>query len=273
MGSIVLQPSDPRNQGGPVSSLACKDGATKPVGEVTRSDETAFRITIDADVCQLGPETMKQCEESGCPVVERVNGEVHVSFGWRQFNSTAPVDIRTPGIRAYIDTMPDSLEKAMKFGAGTAIPDSAGAPGENEGSIGGSSAQGGHLEPCACTCDELTANDAAAIEFKARMAAGEQPSMSEISGFSRCTSTCQREYMICRMAQAEEQERAEEEALERARQSAGPCDCSCAALADFDQRARNLQGTFEAGGRVSNDAIEGLVRCAQECRQQRLACP
>ena len=272
LGSIVLQPSDPRNQGGLVSSLACKDGAAKPVGEVTRSDEAAFRITIDADVCQLGPGTMKQCEESGCPVIERVTGEVNISFGWRQFNSTAPVDIRTPGIQAYIDTMPDSLEEAMKFGAGTAIPDTTGEPGDNEGTVGGSSNQGGLLEPCACTCDELAATDAAAVDFKARMAAGEQPSMSEISGFNRCTSTCQREYMICRMEEADAEEQAEEEAREQARQSAEPCDCSCGALAGFDQQARDLQGKFEAGGAVSNEALRGLVRCAQECQAEHLAC-
>jgi len=272
LGSVVLQAQDPRNQAGPVTSLLCKDGTTKPIGEVTRSDESAFRITIDADVCQMGPTTMKQCEESGCPVVEHVSGEVNVAFGWRQFNSTAPVDIRTRGIEAYIDTMPDSLEEAMKFGAGTAVPDTTGEPDEGVGDNSGSSGTSGILEGCACTCDELAANDAAAEEFKARMASGESPSMSEISGFNRCTSTCRREYMICRMEEAEEQKKAEEKAREQARQSAEPCDCSCAALSDFDEQSRDLQNQLATGGNVSTEALQGLIRCAQECQAEHLAC-
>ena len=276
LGSVVLQAQDPRNQAGPVSSLVCKDAATKPIGEVTQSDESAFRITIDTDVCQLGPGTMQQCEDSGCPVIEHVSAEVNVSFGWRQFNSTAPVDIRTKGIEAYIDTMPDSLEEAMTFGAGTAIPDTTGIPGDGEGDSSGdssgSSSVGGSLQPCTCTCDELAATDAAAIEFKARMAAGEQPSMSEISGFNRCTATCQREYMVCRMEEADAKKRAEEEAREQLKQSAEPCDCSCDALASFDKQAKELQSRFEAGGTVPNEALQGLVRCAQECQAQHLAC-
>jgi hypothetical protein len=279
-GSVVLQAQDPRNQAGQVSSLFCKDGATRPVGEVTQSDESAFRISIDADVCQLGPATMQQCERSGCPIIERVSGEVNVTFGWRQFNSTAPVDIRTPGIQAYIDTMPDSLEEAMNFGAGTAIPDTTGIPGD-EGSdsgddSGGFSNTGKTLDSCACTCDELAANDAAAVDFKARIAAGEQPSMNEISGFNRCFSTCQRQYMVCRMEEADAKDQAEEQASEQAseqaRQKVPPCDCSCASLADFDKNAQDLQNQFAAGQTVSNEALEGLVRCAQDCQSEHLAC-
>jgi hypothetical protein len=275
-GSVALQAEDPRNQAGPVSSLFCRDAATRPIGEVTQSDESAFRITVDTDVCQAGPATLAQCEKSGCPVVEHVSGEVDVSFGWRQFNSTAPVDIRTRGVQAYIDTMPDSLQEALQFGTGTAIPDASLSPGRSGDGPGGDSGSGasagGGLEACACTCDELAATDAAGEAYKARMAAGEQPSMSEIGHLSRCVPVCQREYMVCRMEQADREKEARELAREEARKAAGPCDCSCEALAEFDARAKELQSRFEAGGAVSDQALQELVRCAQECQSQHLAC-
>jgi len=275
-GSVVLQAQDPRNQGGMISSLACKDGAEKPVGEVTQSDESAFRIKVDADVCLAGPTTMKQCEQSGCPVVDHVNGEVTVAFGWRQFNSSAPVDIRTKGVEAYIDSMPDSMAEAMRHGAGTAIPDMSGgggADGAGPGSdSGGSSGAGDSLEPCACTCQELAATDAAGERYKQQMAAGEQPTMSQVSNLGRCTTECQREYMICRMEESERKKEAEERAREEARQNAEPCDCSCAGLADFDARTRKLQEQFAAGGTVPTDALQDLVRCAEECQSEHLAC-
>ncbi|MGA9574940.1 MAG: hypothetical protein WBS20_13450 [Lysobacterales bacterium] len=274
-GAVVLQALDPRNKAGPVSSLFCKDGAKKVIGEVTQSDELAFRISVDANVCQMGPATIAQCEQSGCPVVEHVSGKVNVTFGWRQFNSTAPVDIRTNGVEAYINTMPDSLEEAMKFGAGTAITDTTGDPGDAGNGPGDSSGSGGMQESCSCTCDELAATDSAAEDYKARIAAGEQASMGKISQFSRCAASCQREYMICRMEQGNREKQAEERAREQARESAKPCDCSCEALADFDARTKDMQTQVAAGGTVSNEALQGLrrlVQCAQECQSQHLAC-
>jgi hypothetical protein len=275
-GAVVLQAQDSRNQGGMVSSLVCKDAADKPIGEVTKSDESAFQITVDTDVCQLGPATMAQCERSGCPVVEHISGEVNIAFGWRQFNSTAPVDIRTKGVQAYIDSMPDSLAEAMKHGAGTAIPDLSGWPGgEGEGpggDSGSSSGTGSSLEPCACTCDELAATEAAGEEYKARMAAGQEPTMSEVSNFGRCVSQCQREYLICRMEESDREKEAEEKAREEARQAAEPCDCSCDALAGFDAQVRKFQDQFANGGAVPNDALGELVRCAEECQSEHLAC-
>jgi hypothetical protein len=271
-GIVALQASDPRNRTGPVSSVFCKGASTTPIGEATRSDEKALRISIDADVCQAGPTTMKQCERNGCPVVDHVVGEVNVSFGWRQFSSTAPTDIRTPGIERYIETMPDSIEEAMRFGANTAIPDTTASPGDSGDSNGASNSASGALEPCACTCEELAANDAAAADFKARIAAGAEPSMDDISGFSRCATSCQRQYMICRMDQAEAEKRAEKEKREQESGSEQDCDCSCAQMTANNERASELEKQFVSGADISMEDIEGLTRCAQVCRQQHLAC-
>ena len=103
--------------------------------------------------------------------------------------------VRTKGIQAYIDTMPDSLEQAMTFGAGTAIPDSTGMLDGEGGGSGephdpSSSGSDGEIAACACSCDELAATDVASEDFKARIAAGEEPSMAELSGFMRCANTC-----------------------------------------------------------------------------------
>ena len=122
-GVVTLNDNDPRLRKGPIASNFCKDGGTKPIGEVIQSDEDAVRISVDADLCQAGPSTMQQCERGGCPVVDHLTSEVSIAFGWRQFSDTAPTDIRTPGIQRYINTMPDSLQEAMNFGANTALPD------------------------------------------------------------------------------------------------------------------------------------------------------
>jgi hypothetical protein len=104
------------------------------------------------------------------------------------------------------------------------------------------------------------------------MAAGEQPTMSEVGNFGRCVSVCQREYMICRMEESERKKEAEEAAREEARQNAEPCDCSCAGLADFDARTKSIQEQFAAGGSVPTEALQELTRCAQECQSEHLAC-
>ena len=147
-----------------------------------------------------------------------------------------------------------------------------GACDDTGGSSGSATSSGGELDSCACTCDELAATDAAAEEYKTRIAAGEQPSMGELGRLSRCVPVCQREYMVCRMEQADREKEAEEQAREEARNAAGPCDCSCEALAGFDARAKELQSRFAAGGTVSNEALEELVHCAQECQAQHIAC-
>lgn len=278
VGIVALQASDPRNRQGPVSSVFCQGAAGRPIGTVEQSDESALRITIDTDVCQAGPGTADQCSQGGCPVVEHVNGEVTVAFGWRQFNSTAATDIRTPGIQRYIDTMPGSLHEAMRFGADTAVTDTTGSPGNSDdtGDAGaGNGAPGssaGLPEPCACTCEELAATDQAGSDFKARIAAGEQPSMGALAAFTRCASACQREYMICRMEQATAEKEAERAARDEKRGTAETCDCSCEQMAATNDRAREFRQRQSAGETIPIEDLVALTRCAEVCQQQHMAC-
>jgi hypothetical protein len=232
-------------------------------------------------LCLAGPTTLKQCEQdNGCPVVDHVKADVSMAFGWRQFNSTAPTDIRTPGIQRYINTMPNSLEEALQFGANTALPDtdfSEPRPDPDDPGDPGSSSEdsgtGGALPPCACTCEEHAANEAAAEEFKARIAAGEEPDMAEIAGFSRCPNACQREYMICIMEKDQENRAANEARREDRREMAAEdCDCSCAAMDEFQQKAKRLGEQFSDGITVSQEEIIRLTVCAQKCQPQHMAC-
>lgn len=274
-GIVALEPDDPRNQGGSISSIHCKGAVTRPIGTVTQSDENAFRISIDTDLCQAGPQTIQQCAGGGCPVVDHASAKVTMAFGWRQFNSTAPTDIRTAGIQRYIETMPNSLEEGMRFGANSAIPDTgqtSGNGGEGDADDGTSNSAGATVGACACTCEELAASDARGAELKARVQAGDKAAMARIIGLNRCTSTCQREYMICRLGQSKAEADAKKKALSSARGTAQSCDCSCEALAATDSRAKELQSQFAAGSNVPRKDIISLTRCAEVCRDQHMAC-
>jgi hypothetical protein len=277
-GIVALQASDPRNRQGPVSSLFCQGAADRPIGTVAQSDATALRITIDTDVCQAGPGMADHCGQGDCPVIEHVNAAVTVAFGWRQFNSTAPTDIRTPGIQRYIDTMPDSLHEAMRFGADTAVADTTGSPAnggdtsDTAAGSGASSGSGGLPEPCACSCEELAATDQAAMDLKARIAAGEEPSMEAIAAFTRCADACQREYMICRTDQAAVEKEAKQVERDGRRGTTETCDCSCEQMTATHDRARELQQRQSAGATIPIEDLVDLTRCAEVCQQEHMAC-
>jgi hypothetical protein len=173
--------------------------------------------------------------------------------------------------------MPDSLEQAMTFGAGTAIPDSTGMLDGEGGGSGephdpSSSGSDGEIAACACSCDELVATDVASEDFKAHIAAGEEPSMTELSGFMRCANTCQREYMICRMEQADAEKKAEQEKRDQQKGTPDSCDCSCQQMTANNERAKELEKLFAAGGNVPLEDIMSLTRCAEVCQQQHMAC-
>ncbi|MDH4020341.1 MAG: hypothetical protein OEU84_12145, partial [Xanthomonadales bacterium] len=128
------------------------------------------------------------------------------------------------------------------------------------------------IAACACSCDELAATDVASEDFKARIAAGEEPSMAELSGFMRCANTCQREYMICRMEQADAEKKAEQEKRDQQKGTPDSCDCSCQQMTANNERAKELEKLFAAGGNVPLEDIMSLTRCAEVCQKQHMAC-
>jgi hypothetical protein len=270
---IVTHESNGPNAGGAIiSSSVCKDPA-KPIGKVIQSDEDALRISLDADLCEAGPGNLKQCE-NGCPVVDHLTAEVNIPFGWRQFSETAPTDIRTPGIERYINTMPDSLEEAMNFGANTALPDLDVLPG-NSGTGGGSADNPGSSTakplPCACTCAELAAAEAQGMALRRQIDAGGNPSMVGLGDLTRCSVPCQKEYMICRM-DADRVEKQQQELLRQQKVDALNCDCSCGSIAGRHKRAQALENNIMSGAPVSEQNIFELSHCATKCQKEMIDC-
>ena len=268
-GTVALQPDDPKAREGAVSSILCKDGHT-PIGRVLQSDEKALRIEVDTDLCQASAGTLPQCKD-GCPVVDHVTAEVNIAFGWRSFSDTAPTDIRTPGIERYINTMPGSLQEAMRFGAGTAIPNMSGigSPGAPGG--GSSSSKGGTLADCACSCEEREQNERGLSELKARIEAGDTAALSAMGEFTRCTVPCQRAYMLCVM-EADRAAKAQKEQEAQAQRDAINCDCSCEALTARMQQARGLESAWMQGGGIPQEQIAELAHCATVCQPAMIQC-
>lgn len=270
-GMVALQPNDPRARDGIVSSALCAD-PSRPIGRVLQSDEDALRVEVDVNLCRASGDNLKQCED-GCPVVDHVAAEVNIAFGWRSFSETAPTDIRTPGIERYISTMPDSLEEAMRFGAGTALPEDGVAGTESPiPGIGAGKAAGGGLASCTCTCEEMAANEAAAAELKLRIQAGEEPSMAQVSSLSRCSRICQSEYLICLLQQDQRDEQMEQTGRDGQREAPQTCDCSCVGIDARSDRVRQLEVQFMKGSGVATDELAELSSCAAACQIQMVEC-
>jgi hypothetical protein len=275
-GMVAKNKNDPASRHIPPSTFFCKDFGARPIGEVIQSDENILRISVDADLCRAPKPGSEECK-NGCPVVDHLTAEVNIAFGWRSFGQTAPTDIRTPGIQRYINTMPDSLQEAMNFGANTALPDYddfSGTRSSGDGSDAGegtSSGTGGTLDSCDCSCEGLADIESRAGE--AKKVGDNDATMALARQAMGCMGQCQREYMICHM-EAGEAEKQEKELLARQEAEAreANCDCSCAALDDIVSRSQELQKQFAAGGSVSNEDIAQLSQCFSTCQQEVIAC-
>jgi len=278
----VVQNDSGGGEAGVVSSLLCKDAVRKSIGEVLQSDEDAFRVRLETDLCRAGPDTISQCED-GCPVVDHMTAEVNMAFGWRQFNTTAPTDIVTPGVQRYINTMPDSWNEAMRFGAGTALPESGlpgappGAPPGGSGTGGSGSSSGGKLdgEPCECSCEEHAALQERSKELRADLDAGGDASAvwAEITSQMVCFETCRREYMICTFEEDEARKELEQQAaLEKEKKATEACDCSCESIVALNERAAIFQKRQAEGGSVDIAEIMTMSTCFNACQDEVLEC-
>jgi hypothetical protein len=206
-GTVTWKPRDPRDARAAVASNLCTDG-DQPIGRVVQSDENALRIALDADLCRADPGAPQECE-GGCPVVDHVTAEVAIAFGWRSFPDTAPVDIRTPGIERYIATMPDSLEEALRFGAGSGIPDEATGPsaadsdsssGSGSGTGSGTGTAGGLRITCDCSCAGIESMSERVRQMDASFRNGGSVSNEELTQVSACAVACQKEMVACATA-------------------------------------------------------------------------
>ncbi len=263
-----------------VSSAVCKSGPNTVIGEVVQSDEDALHIRLNASLCRAGSDTTAECgSPAGCPVVDTVTGEHHIAFGWRQFPETAATDILTRGTQRYINTMPDSWQEAMTFGVGSELPDSddpsfVPGPGSITSGTGNGSVGGRKTLPnCSCSCDEREQSEQAARELKARHNSGIEMSMAELAAVTRCSNTCQREYMVCAM-QADDARKAKKKAARREaeRKLSANCDCSCEGIALFLQQSKALQQAPAIGKSADINAIMQLSQCATTCHEPMMTC-
>jgi hypothetical protein len=267
----VIRKEDNGDASSVISSDLCKGGNSRPVGRILKSDEDALEIEVEADLCQARPGQLKQCED-GCPVVDHFKGEITLAFGWRQFSETAPTDIRTRGIERYINTMPDSLTEALKFGANTAFPqvdpfsDTPEVTTLDQPGL----ATGESLGSCACTCEERENTLRQAEDLKAREAAGEDISGSSFMGLMGCAMSCQTEYMVCEMDKNKREEAARE--AERQQETTAKCDCSCAAFDQLQQRSKELQAGFKPGDPAPLDEIARMSQCMNTCQNDYFSC-
>jgi hypothetical protein len=277
-GQVVQNDSGSGGQAAVVTSLFCENADQKPIGEVLQSDEDAFRVKLETDLCKAGPDTIKQCAD-GCPVVDHMTAEVNMAFGWRQFNTTAPTDIVTPGVQRYINTMPDSLGEAMRFGAGTALPES-GVPTSSDGGPGtggAGSPDGGTIgvDACLCSCEEQTAFHSRSEELRAGLDAGDDAdsAWAEINSQMDCFVECRREYMICTLEEDEAKKEAEKHAvLEKEKKAAESCDCSCESIAKLNARAAILQKQQAEGGSIELGEIMTMSTCFNACKDEVIHC-
>lgn len=260
------------------SSLWCGDAVQqRPIGKVLQSDETAFRVGIDTEICAAPKPPNDSCGPGGCPVVGRCAMQITIPFGWRQFPETAPTDIITPGVAAYIETMPGSVSEMMSMALS-----STGIDPDSPTGAGGSPVPGDVArrlpdlpgESCACTCEEQAAIQFRGDEMNSASERDKQAAMAEFTRYMECSEQCQPEYLACAF-EADKARRVEREA-EKARAEAvtadsafESCNCSCPALAAMQERGRYLE---KQKNPAAMDELMQITQCYGTCSNEYMNC-
>jgi len=278
--------SGPAGGGRVIMSSLCARHSDGVIGQITRFDRDHLWIDFDADLCEM---TMPPRLDGRYPKVDHFKASLRFPFGWRYSAENSPVDIVTPGMQIFIDRHakrlpmvlsgtwqnpdpePDRGTATATSGPGSANP--GGPPGAPPGSSGTGS--GGALDSCTCSCEELADFDNRAEEAKK---VGDNDATMALAGqMMGCMGQCEREYMICRMDNAEVKKQ-EKELLRKqeAEASQANCDCSCEALDDIvsggQEFEKKLQKQFAEGGSISNEDIIQLTQCYSVCQQEVIAC-
>jgi len=92
--------------------------------------------------------------------------------------------------------MPDSLEEAMRFGIGTALPED-GLPPAGPGTPGSSSGAPRALPGCVCSCEGIASLGEAAADARARQESGGAPDINQLKYLSTCYTECADEVIAC----------------------------------------------------------------------------
>ena len=206
----VVGLNDPDNQTALISSLFCaanNDGPV-PIGKILRSDELELRVHIKTDLCRMDPMAMAAGATDYSPVVDHLDAEIVLPFGWRYFAESAPQDIVTPGIKIYMARYHDRMGSVPGLQSITGMFSGGGSGGASGGAGGGGGGSGGGgpagsqgcSEPyvwtgtCTCCCAEL----ARMSDLKNREKELTPAEQEESGALPFCALSCTQQYIECR---------------------------------------------------------------------------
>jgi hypothetical protein len=222
--------------------------------------DLVFRASFDGTLCRV--KEWKPNKEY-CPNPIPVSGKIVKAFAGTRLPGNHMVIERTPGTEMYRKAAEQGLSEWS-----TSTSESA-PPGSGTSTPGTSSGKGESIGECACTCEERDAINHQGEELKARREAGEDVAVGDIMGLMRCSSTCQREYMICVLEENEKKK-----AVEAERQSTKPgeCDCSCTALNGMQSRTAELLQRLQSGNPSAMDEMQKMGQCMSICQNELMSC-
>ena len=235
------------------------------VGSINIEEFTdlVLRARFQLNLCRLSDMKPKQ----GCSRPLPFSGEIVKAFAGTRLPGYHMRIEDTPGMQMYRKTN----EQAMQQGSISQPSQTTDTSPGNDAGVASSGTKE-QLQTCTCTCEEQGETNRQAQALRARAAAGEEVTISQIMGTTRCSASCQREYMICLMDRHAAEKKAEQAARDSTQASTENCDCSCEQMAATNSRAKELEKQLMAGGTLSIEAMKSLTRCAAVCQPQHMTC-
>ena len=188
---------DPENEDtAMITSMACDVSEAHPIGTVLRADEQELRVHVMTDLCRMDP-----MKGPPYPVVDHLDAEIILPFGWRYLAETAPSDLVTEGVRIYMDRYQDRMAGVPDFqsimemvGAGSRT---GGGGGSGGGGAGGPGTDGGGnpagsegFSGCDCSCEAL-------VELQEECQSLDGSDMAAAMMCASCMSECVQAMMNC----------------------------------------------------------------------------
>jgi hypothetical protein len=229
--------------------------------DVEEFTDLVLRARYQATLCRVSD--LKPNRE--CPKPFQVSGQVVKGFAGSSLPGNHMQIEDTPGMKMYRKANEQAMQQ---WSFDTSEPP----PSEDDetGPPGSSSTTGGQMETCACTCEEREANNQRGQELKERSEDGEDIDVGAIMNLSRCSSVCQREYMICEF----EKNEAEKAAARAKKETEVPadCDCSCEGLNNIESIGTDLQAQLAAGQTPPMDELMKIGQCMSVCQDEFSQC-
>ena len=244
-----------------VLSTFCNQDRLVLIGQVLRSDDTELKLSISTDLCEIDP-ILQNC----CDIVDHLEVEITMPFGWRYFHRSAPHDVVTPGMEDYITLFTDAVDSRMDsiFGGGSS--DGSGGSPDTDGGNGGASIDmdggifGQQSSDCDCSCEALE-------ERIAQCEAADRDDIAAAMECARCISGCTEALIACRK---------DDTLVEGADQSATSVETPV--TASVEPPAQDVLRTPEAGPATCTCTCESMVYeaklpgCQDQCGMAWVPC-